>query len=234
MTTLFISDLHLSDQSPELVQAFLDFISQKASHATQLYILGDLFEAWVGDDDPSETARRVSEALYALSQRGCHIQYMHGNRDFLLGENYAKRCGMHILQDPYTVVLDTHRLLLSHGDIFCTDDLAYQRYRTIVQKPWVQHLFLRVLPRIVREKIAMFLRQRSQAAGQTKSLYIMDVNAETIAKAMETARATVLIHGHTHRPQTHVMPGYTRYVLGAWDVKPVYLEYDGTFALREL
>lgn len=233
MTIFFISDLHLSDHSPELLQKFTYFIQHQASDASELFILGDLFEAWVGDDDLSHTANTVAQLLRTLSARGCMIEYIHGNRDFLLGATYAKRCGMRLRPDPYPLTIDRHVILLSHGDLFCTQDHAYQRFRAIVQKPWLQRLFL-ALPRTFREKIAQHLRERSSAAGRSKSASIMDVSIADVDAIMENSQATILIHGHTHQPDTHIYSHYTRYVLGAWDVNPMYLQYDGAFVLKAL
>jgi UDP-2,3-diacylglucosamine hydrolase len=233
MSILFISDLHLSDESPALLERFKHFIQEDAKDASELYILGDLFEAWVGDDDNSHTANTVALLLRNLSSNGCVIEYIHGNRDFLLGHNYANRCGMRLRSDPYPLTLDRYRLLLCHGDMLCTQDNEYQRFRSIAQNPWVQRLFL-ALPRFLRERIGGQLRKASLHAGKGKHESIMDVSIAAVDSMMGTARADVLIHGHTHRPDTHQYSNYTRYVLGAWDINPVYLKYDGKFSLENL
>lgn len=231
MKILFISDLHLSDESPALLETFKRFIQNEARDASELFILGDLFEAWVGDDDNSHTANTVAKLLRTLASQGCVIEYIHGNRDFLLGQTYAKRCGMRLRPDPYPLTLDRFTLLLSHGDLLCTQDHGYQRFRRIAQKPWVQRLFL-ALPRSLRERVARELRRKSTSAGKAKPAYVMDVSISAVDTLMNNAEAKVLIHGHTHRPDTHVYSNYTRYVLGAWDIKPVYLQYDGSFSLK--
>lgn len=231
MNIVFISDLHLSDEAPALLETFKHFIHDVAYKADALFILGDLFETWVGDDDNSETAHTVARLLKTLANRGCSIEYIHGNRDFLLGEAYAKRCGMRLRPDPYPLSLDQYSLVLSHGDILCTQDHGYQRFRSFVQKAWVQSVFL-ALPRFLREKIARKLRKASSAAGKVKPQDIMDISVSSADTLMSEAQANILIHGHTHRPDTHSYSHYTRYVLGAWDIKPMFLQYNGSFTLK--
>ena len=215
-----ISDLHLGDGHPELLEAFERFIDIKARHAHALYILGDLFEAWVGDDDESLTAKRVCERLKGLSELGVPVFYMHGNRDFLVGKSYIKQSDMHFLPDPSVVAFDGHDILMSHGDLLCTHDIPYQRYRWLVHRPWLQALFL-ALPRKFRHQLGDKLRMKSQEQGSKKTMNLMDVDEETVAKWLKKYQVYTIVHGHTHKPFKHFYPmshpPFTRFVLGAWD-----------------
>lgn len=215
-----ISDLHLSDHDPHTLAAFERFIDIKARHAHALYILGDLFEAWVGDDDDTNAARTVKERLKQLAESGVTVFYMHGNRDFLVGKNFINQSGMHLLPDPSLVSFDGHDLLLSHGDLLCTLDKRYQRYRRWVHTHWVQKLFL-ALPREWRCRIGEMLRVKSAEKSYKKPLAIMDVNEEAVASLLKKHQVYTLVHGHTHHPFKHYYPlshpPHTRYVLGSWD-----------------
>lgn len=234
MTTLFISDLHLSDAEPALVSRFKRFIEEEASKAEALYILGDLFEAWVGDDDTSMAAQTVAASLTALSQQGTKVYYLHGNRDFLLGEDYAAQCHMEILPDPCIIQCNDESVLLTHGDLLCTDDTHYQRFRNIVHQNWIQKCFL-MLPQSFRQKVADKLRARSMDAGQQKTPEMMDVNEGEVENWFIVHDVNVMVHGHTHRPQHHDYGANHRYVLGAWDVLPIVLKYEnGAFSQETL
>lgn len=234
MTTLFISDLHLSDTSPTSLEQFEHFIATQASQAQTLYILGDLFEAWVGDDDPSVTAGRVARALNSLSTLGTKIYFIHGNRDFLIGPQYAAACGMTVLPDPSIIDCEGKKMLVTHGDLLCTDDKSYQNMRKFFHTAWVQRLFL-ALPRFIREKVASMMRQQSGKAHTYKSNTAMDVNAQTASSWFETHHCELMVHGHTHKPQHHQVKNTHRYVLGAWDIKPVILVMaGGQMILKEL
>lgn len=223
MTTLFISDLHLADQHPETLQLFEKFILNQASQAQALYILGDLFEAWVGDDDQSETAKRVAKALHDLASKGTKVYYIHGNRDFLISKLYADQCGMMLLSDPTVVEIDGKKIVLTHGDLFCTDDIQYQKMRKIFHTPWVQKIFL-ALPRPFREKVGQFMRQQS---SNMKPESMMDVNQEAVSACLTQHGAEIMVHGHTHKPFHHQVKNTHRYVLGAWDIKPMVLVMAG-------
>ncbi len=222
MTTLFISDLHLSDNHPETLKLFESFIATEASQAQALYILGDLFEAWVGDDDPSETAGRVAQALSALADLGTKIYYIHGNRDFLLGQAYADQCKMSLLPDPSLIDCEGKKILISHGDLLCTDDASYQTMRQIFHTSWVQKCFL-MLPRFVREKIANLMRKQSGQAHSNKTPASMDAKPETVNAWFNQYACEFMVHGHTHKPFHHQVKNTHRYVLGAWDIEPKVL-----------
>jgi UDP-2,3-diacylglucosamine hydrolase len=229
MTTLFISDLHLDAERPQVTQLFVDFLRRRveaggARGADALYILGDLFEAWVGDDDPSETAARVAEELAALRASGVPVYFMRGNRDFLLGEDYARRAGMVILPDPAVVMLYGRPTLLMHGDLLCTADVAYQQFRAQVRNPaWQQQFLAHPLP--ARVAFANQARAASQAhqgglaeAGRMET--ITDVAPDTVEATLARFGIDTLIHGHTHRPAVHALHadghGCQRVVLGDW------------------
>ncbi len=219
MTTFFISDLHLDESHPEISDCFLRFLHTAASQADALYILGDFFEVWIGDDNDSPLIEKVSTALKNLSTQGIKLYFMQGNRDFLLGKRFADRCGMQLLNDPTSIDLYGQKILLMHGDLLCTDDLAYQKFRRKVHQPWLQRLFLS-LPLSWRQKIAKKARQKSMHYTQHKSRAIQDVNQIAVEKVCQQYGVTTLIHGHTHRPAIHTFKSegklITRYVLPAW------------------
>lgn len=218
-TTLFISDLHLAPERPGTVRLFLSFLRGRARGAARLFILGDLFDAWIGDDDDTPTHRTVIDALRALSDSRNACALMHGNRDFLIGRRFARATGCSLLRDPTQIELDGEPLLLMHGDLLCTDDVPYQRFRRKVRNPLVQRLFLwKSLSE--RRRIAADYRKKSAAAMSEKSAEIMDANPDEISRRMQRARVQRLIHGHTHRPADHqlLLNGHeaTRHVLADW------------------
>jgi len=219
MSTLFISDLHLDESRPEIVDLFERFLQTEARGAEALYILGDLFESWIGDDDDSPMADRVARALRALSDSGVPIYFMRGNRDFVLGKDFARKAGMTILDDPTVIDLDGKPVLLMHGDTLCTDDVAYQKFRRIMHNRWFQRVAL-ALPLSMRRRIAGRLRGQSQKHIARKTEAIMDVNQSAVEAAMRAHGVRLMIHGHTHRPATHRfdVDGQTaeRVVLGDW------------------
>jgi UDP-2,3-diacylglucosamine hydrolase len=219
MSILFISDLHLDESWPHIVDEFERFLTEDARGARALYILGDLFESWIGDDDDSPIADRVARALRALSDSGVPIYFMRGNRDFVLGKDFARKAGMTILDDPTVIDLDGTRTLLMHGDTLCTDDVAYQKFRKIMHNRWFQRIAL-ALPLSVRRRIAGRLRGQSQKHVARKTEAIMDVNQGAVEAAMRAHGVRTLIHGHTHRPAAHRfdLDGQTaeRIVLGDW------------------
>ena len=226
---LFISDLHLDSSRPRATQAFLKFLSTRAQQADRLYILGDLFEFWIGDDEDTPLAREVRDALSDYANSGRYCGLMRGNRDFLLGSAFARSTRAQLLPDPTIEEIHGERVLLMHGDLLCTDDHAYQRYRGIVNQPALQRLFL-ALPRSLRRAAGDRGRARSRRyqAGQPPA--IMDVNAAAVDAALARHDASTLIHGHTHRPGIHRLGDSrrptTRLVLGDWYQQGSVLEWD--------
>ena len=215
MSVLFISDLHLAPERPAVTRAFLSFLSDRAANAESLYILGDLFEAWIGDDDPSAMAAEVQDALRNLSDSGVNLFIQQGNRDFLLGKRFIKRCGAVLLGDEHIVEYAGHRALAMHGDSLCTDDIDYQRFRRKARNP-IYKWCLSHLPLKRRQKLATDWRAKSMAANSNKASAIMDVNAQAVATVMDNHGVEVLIHGHTHRPNRHALASGERIVLGDW------------------
>ncbi len=219
MATLFIADLHLQIEEPAITAGFLRFLQGEARHADALYILGDLFEAWIGDDDPNPLHREIAIAIKALVDSGVPCFFVHGNRDFLLGKRYARDCGMTLLAEETVLDLYGRNILIMHGDTLCTDDTGYLAFRAKVHNPWIQTLFL-ALPLFIRSRIAAKMRAGSKAANSSKSMTIMDVNPQAVASVMAKHQVQWLIHGHTHRPYMHDLtvndkPAH-RVVLGAW------------------
>ncbi|MBC3946692.1 UDP-2,3-diacylglucosamine diphosphatase [Erwinia persicina] len=214
--TLFIADLHLCTEEPAITAGFLHFLRREAQQADALYILGDLFEAWIGDDDPNPLH---AEVAHALRQLAIPCYFIHGNRDFLLGKRFAKASGMTLLPEEKVLDLYGRRVLIMHGDTLCTDDQGYLRFRAKVQQRWLQTLFL-ALPLFVRQRIALKMRAGSRQANSSKSQEIMDVNQQAVVAAMSRHQVQWLIHGHTHRPAVHPLliqgQAAERLVLGAW------------------
>jgi len=238
MTRLFVSDVHLDASAPEATEQFLAFLATAAARAQALYILGDLFEAWVGDDDADPEKERVCAALRALSVRGVACFALHGNRDFLLGAGFSARSGCRLLRDPVVAQFDAERVLLTHGDALCTDDHAYQELRTVVRDPAWQRRYL-ALPRAHRELLADEVRAGSRRHTARTVPYIMDVNAAAVAAAFRAAQVRRMIHGHTHRPGVHQLEvdgaPAQRIVLGAWYEQGSYLVCEaGGYEPREL
>jgi UDP-2,3-diacylglucosamine hydrolase len=227
---LFVSDVHLDESAPAATEQFLVFLRNEAARAQSLYILGDLFEAWIGDDDADSEKARVCAGLKALSASGVPCFAMHGNRDFLLGPGFSQRSGCRLLPDPVIVEFDGERVLLTHGDALCTDDHSYQELRSIVRDPTWQQRFL-VLPRPTRELLADELRAGSRTHTARTIPYIMDVNAQAVQDAFKVTRVRRMIHGHTHRPGVHDLEvegvAAQRLVLGAWYEQGSYLRYEG-------
>ncbi|AGN87528.1 UDP-2,3-diacylglucosamine hydrolase [Enterobacter sp. R4-368] len=219
VATLFIADLHLQTEEPAITAGFLRFLAGTAREADALYILGDLFEAWIGDDDPNPLHQQIAQAIKAVVDSGVPCYFIHGNRDFLLGQRFAQACGMQLLPQEQVLNLYGRSVLIMHGDTLCTDDAGYQAFRAKVHQPWLQKLFL-TLPLFIRRRIAAKMRAGSKAANSSKSLSIMDVNQHAVVEAMEKHQVQWLIHGHTHRPAVHELtannaPAF-RAVLGAW------------------
>ena len=238
MPRLFVSDVHLDGTAPQATEQFLAFLRTEAAGAEALYILGDLFEAWVGDDDQEPANTAVCQALRALTAGGVACFALHGNRDFLLGTGFCERSGCRLLNDPVIAELDGERVLVTHGDALCTDDHAYQELRSIVRKPAWQRRFL-ALPRAHRELLANEIRAGSRRHISRTVPNIMDVNPDAVTQAFRAARARRMIHGHTHRPGVHELEvdgeRAQRIVLGAWYEQGSYLRYErGSYELREL
>jgi len=228
--TLFISDLHLSTDHAHSSKAFQQFVSTLTPEVEALYILGDLFEYWAGDDDrdtPFHT--EVIGALHGLSAHGINIYLMHGNRDFLMGEELAQAAGATLLDDPVLLDLYGTPTLLSHGDTLCTDDIEYQKFRTMVRSTKFQDEFL-AQPLVERKAYIEQLRQQSNDAKQSKASEIMDVNDEAVASLLRKYNYPRLIHGHTHRPNRHehMVDDHlcVRWVLSDWDQQPTALRCD--------
>ncbi|GGO76119.1 UDP-2,3-diacylglucosamine hydrolase [Marinobacterium nitratireducens] len=229
MLRLFASDLHLRPERPDLCGAFLQFLQQTAPGADELYLLGDIFEAWIGDDAPMPGLDEVYAALPALAASGTRLYFQHGNRDFLVGQAFMERIGAQLL--PGEQVIDHPRgpVLLMHGDQLCTDDVEYQAFRAQVRDPeWQRQFLAQSLEQ--RMAIARQLRDASKARGMEKTADIMDVNPQAVKAAMQQAGVELLIHGHTHRPAIHpdqIGAGVgTRIVLGDWDARGWYLRLD--------
>ncbi|MBG0618599.1 UDP-2,3-diacylglucosamine diphosphatase [Enterobacter roggenkampii] len=219
MATLFIADLHLQTEEPAITAGFLRFLRGEAKSADALYILGDLFEAWIGDDDPNPLHREMAAAIHALVDSGVPCYFIHGNRDFLIGKRYAHESGMTLLPEEQVLDLYGRKVLIMHGDTLCTDDTGYLAFRAKVHTPWIQKVFL-ALPLFIRNRIAVRMRAGSKAANSSKSMTIMDVNPQAVVRVMEKHDVQWLIHGHTHRPDVHSLlangqPAH-RVVLGAW------------------
>jgi len=238
VSRLFVSDVHLDASAPAGVQQFLTFLRTYAADAEALYILGDLFEAWVGDDDSDADKRTVCEALQTLTASGVACFVIHGNRDFLLGRGFSDRTGCQLLPDPVVAEFDGERVLLTHGDALCSDDHAYQELRSIVRTaPW-QRRFL-ALPLADRELLANQARAGSRQHTARTIPQIMDVNSQMVTAAYEAAGVRRIIHGHTHRPGIHdtLVEGTRaqRIVLGAWYEQGSYLLYENEhYELKEL
>jgi UDP-2,3-diacylglucosamine hydrolase len=234
--SLFVSDVHLDAGAPESQRQFLDFLRTEAMRADALYILGDLFELWVGDD--AEVNEPVLDALAELTGRGVASFLLHGNRDFLIGQRFCDQTGCRLLPDPVIVELGGERVLLTHGDALCTDDPAYQELRTIVRAATWQRRFLD-LPLVTRSLLASEARAGSRAHTARSAPTIMDVNSQAVQQAFRATRARRMIHGHTHRPAVHdaLLEGHPvqRIVLGAWYEQGSYLLYQGgRYELRTL
>jgi UDP-2,3-diacylglucosamine hydrolase len=229
--SLFISDLHLCDSRPHITAAFLHFLQQTASQANALFILGDLFEYWAGDDDiEDEYHRTVVAAFRTLASKGVKIYFMHGNRDFLISNEFCNTAKVTLLNDPTLIYLYGINVLLSHGDELCTDDADYQSFRKQVRDPVWQKDFVSQSLQSRKQQIAA-IRARSEQEKSHKSMQIMDTNQTAISDLLRTYHyPTLLIHGHTHRPNQHAIKldghNITRWVLGDWYEQGSYLKCD--------
>ena len=231
MTTLFISDLHLDGSRPEITGLFQEFLEEEAAKASALYILGDFFEVWIGDDDDDLHHAQVTAGLKTLTSAGVPVYLMHGNRDFLIGRRFAERTGVKLLADPTVIDLGGSPTLLMHGDTLCTDDLQYQKARRFLRNRMVQGIYL-ALPLSLRRRIAAYARAKSKTDTAAKASYIMDVNQQAVESVMAQHGVTRLIHGHTHRPAVHCFKSVDgkdmeRIVLGDWYEQSSILRWDG-------
>ena len=231
MTTLFISDLHLSGERPAIIKLFGQFLAQEARHAEALYILGDLFEVWLGDDAITPDRQAVIDALKNFTSHGIPVYVMTGNRDFLLGEHFARLTGCTLITDPHRIDLYGHPVLLMHGDTLCTDDVDYQQIRALLRgQAWQQSFLAKTLEE--RISFAKDAREKSMAATQEKAGEIMDVNNQAVAEILKKHQVKRLIHGHTHRPAVHRhdVNGQTatRIVLGDWYTQESVLKVDAS------
>jgi len=229
MTTLFISDLHLEADRPDIGKQLLTFLETDASEADDLYILGDLFEAWVGDDDPNTHYFTIKRALRKLVDSGIPVYFMHGNRDFMIGGAFANETGVKILKDPYKVSMYGQKVLLSHGDKLCTDDVQYQKIRKMTRDPEWQAT-MRAKP--LKDRLRMAEEARRQSLEQTLnlSMNIVDVNQKAVVEVIRKNNVDVLLHGHTHRPGVHTVDlgnrKAKRIVLGDWYTQGSVVRWD--------
>lgn len=230
MATFFISDLHLHESRPQVTRAFFQFLRTHAKAAEKLYILGDFFDAWIGDDDDEPLNNEVAAELKILSDSGTQIFLMHGNRDFLLGNQFAMQAGAQLIPEYTTVDLYGTPTLLLHGDSLCTDDTQYMSFRQQVRSPqWQQHVLAQ--PLAARRMLAAQLREKSQSMNSLKAEDIMDVNQDEVVQTMKNAGVKRMIHGHTHRPARHLLTidgeAAERIVLGDWHDKGWAVYVDG-------
>ncbi len=229
MTALFISDLHLDDTRSSVLDAFLRLLATTAGSVDRLYILGDLFEAWIGDDDTGEPGAAVAQALQAVRTAGTAIGLQHGNRDFLLGTDFCRRAGVELLPDPYVIDLYGRNVLITHGDRLCTDDVDYLAFREEVRsESWQRHFLAQDLA--ARRAFAKQARDASRASQAGKEAHILDASQRAIEIEMRNAGVQFMIHGHTHRPAIHRFEvagdRHTRVVLGDWGKTAMALRWD--------
>ena len=224
MTYLFISDLHLSPDHPRLVRGFLDLLAAYQHKNTQLYILGDWFNAWIGDDYTAPWLDEIVSALKQFNQAGNQIYFLIGNRDFALGQDFLDQFSGQLLPEMTSLNIGSLRYRIEHGDALCTDDVSYQRFRKVIRHPWILG-FLRKMPLSFRARLANGFRKKSHEAQQFKSYEVMDVNQDAVNTALQDV--DLLIHGHTHRPAIHELNGKKRIVLGDWRAhEALILEID--------
>ena len=225
MKPRFISDLHLSDKHPELTQAFFVFLNESKEACTHLYILGDLFEAWIGDDDDTPLYQEIKKALLTFTTNGPETFFIHGNRDFLIGKSFAEDTGITILPDPYSLDINGQNVVLSHGDFLCTDDTDYIAFRDQVRtESWQSNFLQKDLTE--RKEIAASMRDASQEATAEKSKTITDVNTAAVESFIAEHNPNLFIHGHTHRPDIHDINSSKRIVLGDWGADGWFLSID--------
>jgi UDP-2,3-diacylglucosamine hydrolase len=229
MTTLFISDLHLEAAQPDIAAQFLEFLKVEAVAADALYILGDLFEYWVGDDDPNAHYATIKEALRTLVEHQVPVYFMHGNRDFMISDDFASETGVTLLPDPYLLDIHGTRVLLCHGDAMCTDDVKYQEIRQMTRNPeW--HAMMMQKSLAERQAFAAQARAASMAHGDSINAEISDVNEAAVLQNFRTHGVTTMLHGHTHRPAVHKLEvdgkAARRIVLGDWFTQGSVVRWD--------
>ena len=225
---LFISDLHLSPERPDIIQLFHKFLDAKRDQISDLYILGDFVEYWLGDDDKAEGLNSIFDHLKNFSNDGHDVFLMHGNRDFLMGQDFANRCGCTLIQEPFILNSANNQVLLMHGDTLCTDDTRYQMFREMVRnKEWQKDFLAKSLEE--RTTLAQAMREKSKQETKQKTDEIMDVNQQSVVNTFLENNTNMIIHGHTHRPAIHKLEisktPTTRIVLGDWYKKGSYLEF---------
>jgi UDP-2,3-diacylglucosamine hydrolase len=227
--TIFISDLHLEEKRPDITHIFLQLLSNLDSSIDALYILGDLFEAWIGDDHDTLLNREIINSLKSVTQKGVPVYFLYGNRDFLIGNKFLHETGCTLLTDEAKIKLYGTSVLIMHGDTLCTKDQKYIKARKIMRNSFLKKMFL-LLPLKLRKKIAAQLRKTSRQHTSTVSAEIMDVTQDEVERIMQKHNVTFLIHGHTHRPGFHQFSlrhsPATRIVLGAWHEKGNMLVWD--------
>lgn len=229
MTTLFISDLHLSPTHPEITEGFFYFLEHHATKAEKLYVLGDLFDFWIGDDDNSPFSRSIINAFKSLTDSGVRCYFIHGNRDFLISSRFSKETGVELLPEETKIDLYGTPTLLLHGDTLCLDDVKYQEFRKKVHQRWLQRLFLCV-PLFLRKKIVKNVQNKTRSDKKSKALNIMDVTEPEVERVMNSHDVLLMIHGHTHRPDEHDVELTNshgkRVVLGDWYKEGYALAYN--------
>ncbi|AFA41356.1 UDP-2,3-diacylglucosamine pyrophosphatase [Wigglesworthia glossinidia endosymbiont of Glossina morsitans morsitans (Yale colony)] len=231
MKILFISDVHLNQNNPNIINLFLNFLKYQASSANALYILGDLFDIWIGDDYIDDISLKISQVLKNLVIKGTSCYFIHGNRDFLIGKKYAKLANISILPNGTIINLNGKSTIILHGDTLCTYDQKYQKFRKIINKNWLKKFFLN-LPLSWRIKISTFVRNKSIINNKNKKSKIMDVNDTYALNLMQKKNASIMIHGHTHLPRIHRLPkNHYRIVLGMWDKAGYVLEIKNKLSL---
>lgn len=226
--TIFISDLHLEESHSQKTNAFLEFLTTTAAHADALYILGDLFEVWIGDDDNTRFNEKIKAALKSCP---IPIYFMRGNRDFLIGEKFAQETSCRLIEDPFKIDLYGIPTLLTHGDLLCSKDISYIKYRKLAHNPKCHKLFL-LLPLKLRKWIANYLRNKSTKAQKSKSNVEKDAVIATVIKLMHKHQVTQLIHGHTHRPAITDTETGKLITLPSWDNMPTYIYADAAGQLN--
>ncbi|ANQ21275.1 UDP-2,3-diacylglucosamine diphosphatase [Vibrio natriegens] len=236
MTTLFISDLHLTPSRPDITECFVTFMRTEAPTADALYVLGDLFEFWVGDDDKTPFANQIRTEFKTLTDSGVRVFFIQGNRDFLLGKRFCKQTGITLLDDVCTIDLYGKKAAILHGDTLCTDDVDYQKFRKTVHQPWLQWIFNHI-PWFIKKKIVAKVQSDIRDDKSNKSLDIMDVNQSEVENVMSQYCVDLMIHGHTHRPDTHHFDvngvKKTRIVLGDWYTQGSVLQVNSDGFLLE-
>ncbi|WP_117234304.1 UDP-2,3-diacylglucosamine diphosphatase [Vibrio maerlii] len=230
MKTLFISDLHLTPSRPDITDCFIQFMRDEAPQADAVYVLGDLFEFWIGDDDTRPFAKQIRDEFKQLTEKGIPCFFSHGNRDFLVGKRFSRQTGVQLLDEEAIIDLYGRKALVMHGDTLCTDDVKYLAYREKVHQPWLQWVFNRI-PFFLKKKIVGKVQSDIKDEKKDKSLDIMDVNQSAVESTMKRHGVELLIHGHTHRPDIHTFTygeeKMTRIVLGDWYEQGSVLEFTG-------